>query len=97
MSHFDDEIKSVLDTTHQMGLRMPSPYTPDQLRMAIVGMNLRALVHTLLTADSEDAIKIDFKQVALGILGTVDFLEADLPSLDEQAPTNSAPEELPND
>src|ERR1700745_1631685 len=57
--------------------------TPDQLRMRIVAHNLRALAQVLLIADDNpDVVAINLKQVVLGILGTSDWLIANLPSLD---------------
>lgn len=94
--NFDDEITTILTSTFQLGSKMKSPFTPDQLKMAIVAMNLRALANTLLAADQSEEIQVNVKQLVLGLLGTVDFLEADLPefinSVDETiSPTNQDP------
>lgn len=81
MDNFDDEITKILDSTFQLGTKMGSAFTPDQLKMAIVATNLRALANTLLKADESEEIEINVKQLVLGMLGTVDFLEAGLPDM----------------
>lgn len=82
---FDAEIKELLDATYLAGMVIDRDhvYTSDQLRMAIVGKNLRGMVNMLLVAaEKPDEIKVDYHQMALGILGTVDFLTETLPDLD---------------
>lgn len=82
---FDQEIKETLEGTFRIGSLIPSPYTPDQLRMAIVASNLRALAKSFLLADEHpERIQLNLKQVCLGIFGTCDFLEEALPSLEEE-------------
>lgn len=92
-ANFDGEITNILNSTFDLGSKMKSPFTPDQLKMAIVAMNLRALANTLLAADQDPGINVNVKQLVLGMLGTVDFLEEGLPdfesSVDETiSPTN---------
>lgn len=85
MNHaFDSEIYELLKGTYQVASFMNHPYSEDQLKIKIVATNLRALVNTfLLAADHPEKIEVNFKQVALGILGTIDFLEEGLPELEE--------------
>lgn len=72
---FDTEVKTLLDSTYLAGMAIGSELSSEQLRIAIVATNLRALVNVLLAADTNTEINVDFKAMALGILGTVDFLE----------------------
>ena len=79
---FDTEIYTLLKGTYNAALLLPHPYTTDQLKMKIVSTNLKALANTFLKAsDHPEVITMNFMQVALGILGTVDFLEDDLPEI----------------
>lgn len=57
--------------------------TDDQLRMRIVASNLRALSTVLLMADENPNIGLDIKKVALGLLGTSDFIVKHLPEIEE--------------
>ena len=86
MRYYDTAIKEMLDSTFNQGLKFPNnPYTLDQLRMAIVATNLKGLVNAILMADEKpDEVRMDFKQLALGILGTIDFLTETLPSLEPE-------------
>ncbi len=63
--------------------------TDDQLRMRIVAHNLHALAQVLLIADDhqgEGDISLNIKQLVLGLLGTSDWLIANIPQLEEAPP-----------
>lgn len=89
MSAFDAEILTLLQGTYHVASFMDHPYTEEQLKMKIVATNLKALVNTfLVAAEHPDEVDLNLQQVALGLLGTVDFLEEDLPEIDENGIIN---------
>lgn len=57
--------------------------TDDQLRLRIVGHNLRALAQVLMIADGNPDIGLNLKQVILGILGTSDWALKNIPALEQ--------------
>lgn len=78
-SGFDSEIYSILEDTYQKALLMnDGKYTTEQIKLMIVATNLQSLANTFLTADLDDRITMDLKQVALGILGTCDWVKEGL-------------------
>jgi len=71
---FDSDIRDVLDETFQAALKIGSDHTPDQLKLMIIATNLEALAKTFLLADDHEEVTLDLKQVALGLLGSKDWL-----------------------
>ena len=58
--------------------------TDDQLRLRLVASNLRALANVVLIADSKpNEFSLNLKQVALGILGTSDWIYDHIPELED--------------
>lgn len=80
----DMELDETMETVFQIIKENPdNKDSDDQLRMRIVASNLRALSTVLLLADSRPDMGLDVKKVALGLLGTSDFLLKSLPELEE--------------
>lgn len=75
--NFDQEISTILETTFQQALLISAgAHTPEQLRLMIVSTNLESLAKTFLIADNQpDTISLDLKKVALGLLGTADWIK----------------------
>lgn len=81
MSHgFDTEIHDLLESAFQAALIIGSGvYTPEQIKLMIVSTNLESLARTFLLADDKpDEITLNLKQVALGLLGTSDWVKEGL-------------------
>lgn len=74
---FDEEIHDLLETAFQSALIIGGDsYTPEQIKLMIVATNLESLAKTFLVADSKpDEITLNLKQVALGLLGTSDWVK----------------------
>lgn len=72
---FDVEIRNLLEATYQAALKVKSDLTPDQIKLLIAATNLQSISNTFLLADERPDIQLNLKQVALGILGTKDWLE----------------------
>lgn len=84
MGAFDIEIRDTLEITYQAALALNkvqgSRYSPEQIKLMILVTTLTALSNTFLMADTEDEdIKLDMKKVALGVLGTADWVKEGLP------------------
>ena len=79
----DIEVGETMDAAFQILRDLPDcPDSSDQLRMRIAAHNLRALAQVILIADSNpEAITANLKQVALGLLGTSDWMLKYLPEL----------------
>jgi hypothetical protein len=76
---FDGEISAILEDTFQAALLIGgSVYTPEQIKLMIAAVNIESLAHTLLVADSNEEVDLNLKQMALGLLGTSDWLKAGL-------------------
>lgn len=76
---FDVFIRNTLEETYQQALLIESNYTPEQIKLMIVATNLQSIAKTFLLADSHpDKVQLNLKQVALGILGTQDWLKEGL-------------------
>lgn len=82
-SPLDTELYDTMEAVFQIIKGNPENRdTDDQLRMRIVASNLKALSSVLLLASRPD-IQLDVNKVALGLLGTADFLINHLPEIDE--------------
>lgn len=77
---FDLEIRNLLEAAYQTALLMGSNYTPDQIKLMMVAKNLESAANTFLMADNNPAITLNLKQVALGLLGTQDWIKEGLES-----------------
>ncbi len=72
---FDVEISRVLEATYQAALMIGSKkYSPAEIKLLILAADLEALAKTFLLVDDREEVTMDLKQVALGILGTVDWV-----------------------
>lgn len=74
---FDVEIRDILEDTYKKAtLINDGQYTPEQLKLMILATNLQSLANTFLLADSDpEKIQLNLKQVALGILGSADWIK----------------------
>ena len=74
---FDVEIRDILEDTYKKATILnDGQFTPDQLKLMILATNLQSLANTFLLADkSPGEVKMDLKKVALGILGTHDWIQ----------------------
>lgn len=73
---FDLDIYNTLEATFQAALLIHSGLTPEQIKLMIVATSLESLAKSFLLADSEpERISMNLKQVALGILGTADWVK----------------------
>lgn len=81
--NFDIEIHDLLEAAFQAALVIGAgSYTPEQIKLMIVATNLQSLANTFLMADSKpDDITLNLKQVALGLLGTSDWVKEGLGSV----------------
>lgn len=73
---FDTTIKGLLDDAYKaaMVINANNSFTADEVRMMILITNLQSLVKAILTADAEPEVHtLDLKQVALGLMGAIDF------------------------
>ena len=77
---FDVEIRNLLNTAFQSALIIGGDaYSPEQIKLMIVATNLESLAKTFLLADDKpDEITLNLKQVALGLLGTSDWVKEGL-------------------
>jgi hypothetical protein len=77
---FDVEIHNLLETAFQSALIIGgNTYTPEQIKLMIVATNLESLAKTFLFADDKpEEITLNLKQVALGLLGTSDWVKEGL-------------------
>lgn len=82
----DVDLGEAMDVVYEMILASPeNKDTPDQLRARIAAHNLKAFATVLLMADDNaDTIKVNLKQIVLGLLGTSDWLTKNLPPLGEE-------------
>lgn len=82
---FDEEIRDLLETAFQAALVIGSgTYTPEQIKLMIISTNLQSLAKTFLVADDKpDEITLNLKQVALGLLGTSDWVKEGLEVITE--------------
>lgn len=71
---YDEELRDILEGTYQAALLVKSSYTPDQIKLMILATNLGSIANTFLLADSNPEVKLNLKQLALGILGTQDWI-----------------------
>lgn len=78
--NFDLEIRNLLEGAYQAALKLNKGqvYSPEQIKMMIVATNLESLAKTFLHADETEEATLDLKKVALGILGTIDWIKEDL-------------------
>ena len=78
--NFDLEIRNLLESTFQAALLVGGEtYTPEQIKLMIASTNLESLAKTFLIADDKpDEVTLNLKQVALGLLGTADWLKENL-------------------
>lgn len=78
---FDEEITQLLQETFTQALLIGSTtYTADQIRLMIIATNMQSLANTFLLADNNpEAVNLNLKQVALGLLGTKDWIMENLP------------------
>ena len=81
MTNFDEDILVYLDESMRLVMATPGfAGSAMDARLAILSLNLRALANNFMMVDSGDPpLVLDLKKVALGILGTVDFIEAAIP------------------
>lgn len=77
---FDLQIHNLLEAAFQSALIIGGgTYTPAQIKLMIVATNLESLAKTFLLADdAPDEIELNLKQVALGLLGTSDWVKEGL-------------------
>lgn len=82
---FDQEIRDLLEEAFQAALLVGGgTYSPEQIKLMIVATNMQSLAKTFLVADSKpDEITLNLKQVALGILGTSDWIKEGLEVVNE--------------
>jgi hypothetical protein len=75
--NFDQEIRNILEQTFQAALAVgKNKYTSEQIKLMIVASNMHALAKTFLEADENpNGVSLNLKKVALGILGTSDWIE----------------------
>lgn len=76
--NFDLAIRDLLEETFQAALLMGSTHTPEQLKLMIVATNLESLANTFLLADEANEVDLDLKKVALGLMGTSDWVKEGL-------------------
>lgn len=74
-----DTMNGMVELMREMGWDQD---TDDQLRMRIVGHNLRGIAEMFMIAAEKD-IQLDFNQLALGMLGTADWLLETLPTMED--------------
>lgn len=80
----DEELYSAMDDVFEMIKgNLANRDTDDQLKRRIVYHNLNALAQVILLADANPEMTLDLKRVALGILGTADWIAKGLPELPE--------------
>lgn len=81
----DQELIAAMEMVFKLIKASPENKDSDeQLKMRIVASNLKALADIFLMADSKpEEVEVDYKRVALGLLGTSDYLIKDLPEIDE--------------
>lgn len=78
---FDQFIYDTLEETYQKALLIENECTPEQIRLMIIATSLQSMAKTFLLADSyPSSVKLNLKQVALGCLGTYDWVENSLPT-----------------
>lgn len=77
---FDEEIHNLLESAYQDALVIGADvYSPEQIKLMIISTNLQSLAKTFLIADSKpDEIMLNLKQIALGLLGTSDWVKKGL-------------------
>lgn len=78
---FDATIKALLDDAYAsaMAINANNTFTADQVRMMILVTNLQSLTKAILLADAEpEAHTLNLKQVALGLMGAIDFALEDM-------------------
>lgn len=77
---FDEEIHNLLESAYQEALVIGAgAYSPEQIKLMIIATNLQSLAKTFLIADSKpDEVTLNLKQVALGLLGTSDWVKKGL-------------------
>lgn len=76
----DVEIYDLLENAFQAALLIGgSTYSREQIKLMIVSTNLESLAKTFLIADDKpDEVTLNLKQVALGLLGTSDWVKEGL-------------------
>lgn len=80
---FDQEIRDILQQTFSSALVIgEGSYTPEQVKLMILATNLDALAKTFLKADEDDRFNPDFKQVALALFGTSDWIRESFTDID---------------
>lgn len=80
----DEELISIM--THLFNIIRPAEknLTDAELRCLIVATNLRGLAESMLNANDHDD-DVNLPRIALGLLGTADWLKGDLePTTDEK-------------
>lgn len=82
MNTLDEQMEKTMDSLFTTIKWHPmNTLTDDQLRMKIVACNLKGLVQVLLRTDEDPEYTLDFKTLALGLLGTVSWLESTIPDV----------------
>lgn len=76
---FDQEMYKILNDTFKAALLLGSSHSPEQIKLMIVATNLESLASMFLLADeSPELAQLDFKKVALGLMGTGDWVREGL-------------------
>lgn len=74
-----ETMSSMVEIMREMGWDQD---TDDQLRMRIVGHNLRGMAEMFMVAHEKE-IQLNCQQLALGMLGTADWLMETLPVMED--------------
>lgn len=86
---FDEEITQAMDkvfaATSVVNKKTGKQLTPDQLRIWIAATNLKGLVNVILMSQNSEEIELDLNQLALGLLGTIDWMLQGVPNNDATA------------
>lgn len=95
----DQDLDEAMDIAFETIMSLqPKLLSPDQVRMSIVGHNLRALANVLLIGDANpEEYQINIKQTILGLLSASEWLMKSLPNLDNVKYVPQHEQEEPNE
>lgn len=76
---FDEEIATMLEGAFRQALVIGGDaYSDDHIRLLILTTHLKSVVKVFLEADTNPDLQLDLKKVALGMLGSIDWIEQGL-------------------
>lgn len=76
---FDQTMFNILDGTFKAALLLGGTHTPEQIKLMMVATHLESLANLFLladeTSDKGGDTALDLKKVALGLMGTADWVK----------------------